>query len=389
LLLLLVPLGFFFLVGSVRTRQVQREASVAHQYEADMRARQIHEHVQLQQAELERRQAEIEHQASQLSSELEHRIDNMEIHKLMDLLDAPRIILPIPTPATIAHWAQIATAEQQPGEAAPISKNSPEPIQPIEEVQPKAGTAVELIAAESEAAPPAGNAAASASTISDSDAGRGRGEPGSPEKPADPRPLWLKQAPKRVGNVRRDVIETDEYATREECEWAADRLLQLKTYEHLQRLVGKPLDADHLHNLRNEALSVEGHTPWFLHELEKAGITIDFIHHDIARNEYREEVDRSFGKMQKLYTEIEFTPAVENELRQRWQASQRQERFALVGLGAGSVLGLLGVAWGLLKVDTWTKGYYTKRLFIGVPLAVIGTFGLYALLVEMGFDLPH
>jgi hypothetical protein len=102
-----------------------------------------------------------------------------------------------------------------------------------------------------------------------------------------------------------------------------------------------------------------------------------------------EKVDRSFGEMLKLYTEIEFTPGVDNELRQHWQISQRRERFAFVGLGASSVLGLLGLAWGLLKVDTWTKGYYTKRLFIGVPLAVIGTFGLYALLVEMGFALPH
>ena len=93
--------------------------------------------------------------------------------------------------------------------------------------------------------------------------------------------------------------------------------------------------------------------------------------------------------MQKLYTLIEFTPSVDNELRQRWDASQRQERFAFVGLGASGVLGLLGLAWGLLKVDTWTKGYYTKRLFIGVPLAVIGTLGLFALLLSMGFDLSH
>ncbi|HEY3392214.1 MAG TPA: hypothetical protein VGK58_05885, partial [Lacipirellulaceae bacterium] len=140
---------------------------------------------------------------------------------------------------------------------------------------------------------------------------------------------------------------------------------------------------------RDYVLRLEGQAPWFLAELEKAGITIDYIHHEIARDEYLEEVERSFGKMLKLYTQIEFTPAVDNELRQRWQISQRQERFALVGLGATSVLGLLGLAWGLLKVDTWTKGYYTKRLFIGVPLAVIGTFGLYALLAEMGFDLPH
>jgi hypothetical protein len=93
--------------------------------------------------------------------------------------------------------------------------------------------------------------------------------------------------------------------------------------------------------------------------------------------------------MLKLYTLIEFSPSVDNELRLRWEASRRQDRLAAVGFGATGVLGLLGFAWGLLKVDTWTKGYYTKRLFIGVPLAILGTIGLYAWLAEMGFDVPH
>ena len=48
----------------------------------------------------------------------------------------------------------------------------------------------------------------------------------------------------------------------------------------------------------------------------------------------------------------------------------------MVGAGAGSVLGLIGLVFGLLKVDTWTKGYYTKRLFLGVPAAIIGLLAL-------------
>jgi hypothetical protein len=34
----------------------------------------------------------------------------------------------------------------------------------------------------------------------------------------------------------------------------------------------------------------------------------------------------------------------------------------------------LTLVWGLLKIDTATKGYYTKRLFLGVPAAIIGGF---------------
>jgi hypothetical protein len=111
------------------------------------------------------------------------------------------------------------------------------------------------------------------------------------------------------------------------------------------------------------------------------GITIDYIRREIAQDEYLETVERSFGPMKKLYTLIEFTPAVDRELRARWDASQRQERITVVGVGAASVLGLLGMAWGLLKIDTLTRGYYTKRLFLGVPAAIIGGFLLLILLV--------
>ena len=63
------------------------------------------------------------------------------------------------------------------------------------------------------------------------------------------------------------------------------------------------------------------------------------------------------------------------------EAQQRTEAFKVVSTGAVLLLGLLGGVFGLLKVDTWTKGYYTKRLFIGLPLAILGLFGLLALLV--------
>ena len=87
----------------------------------------------------------------------------------------------------------------------------------------------------------------------------------------------------------------------------------------------------------------------------------------------------SKDKMKKLWLQIEFTPDVQRELRQLWDAHQRQERFAMVGIGAGSILGLLSLVFALLKFDTWTKGYYSKRLFIGVPVAIIG--GWFLLLV--------
>ncbi len=407
MLLLLLPLGFFFFVA--RT-EVQQQATLTNRFDAETHARQIHERVARQQAELERRQAEFAQQAGELNAELQHRIDNMEIHKLMDLIDAPRIMLPIPTPATIAQWAGAIAAEEESAEAASSDENGEEHAEEDAVVQAEADAAVSVIAAESDndvheasASISGGQAVSVTSSAASDTASAHSGEGGrrtvtssiAPERTdvdassKEQRPEWVLQRPKHIGNVRRDVVTTDEYATSDECYWAADRLLQLKTYEHLRRLLGTPYDAAEVLQLRTQALNVEGHTPWFIAELAKAGITVDYIRREIARDDYLEESQRSFGPMLKLYTLIEFSPSVDNELQQRWEASQRQDRFAFVGLGATGVLGLLGLAWGLLKVDTLTKGYYTKRLFIGVPLAILGTFGLYAWLLEMGFDLPH
>jgi hypothetical protein len=158
-----------------------------------------------------------------------------------------------------------------------------------------------------------------------------------------------------------------------------------KTYEHLQHLVGNPY-------YDQSSIRPNDDNIWsdyrFMY-LARLGITLDYVRREIAKDDYIETADRSVGPMMKSYTLIEFSPTVDRELLTRWQAHERQERFMVVGMCAFSVLGLLGMVWGLLKLDTMTKGYYTKRLFFGVPLGILGLFGLYVMLVEMGFDLPH
>jgi hypothetical protein len=102
-----------------------------------------------------------------------------------------------------------------------------------------------------------------------------------------------------------------------------------------------------------------------------------------------ETVERSFGPMKKLYLQIEFSPSFDREMRRHWEAHERNERFAMVGIGTGSLLGFLGLAFALLKIDTWTKGYYTKRLFLVLPLTILSMFSVYAMLIKLGVNLPH
>jgi len=206
----------------------------------------------------------------------------------------------------------------------------------------------------------------------------------SSEASKSSRPAWVDEAPKNIGNVRRQVIVAGDFVTHEECSREMDRQLYLATLQRLAELTG---ESDR--NLLNDVVA-----PRMLDQsgpakldlayvaalyLNRMGIGINFIRSEIAQKEYVETVERSFGPMKVLYTQVEFSPSVDAELRQRWDELRRQDRFAMVGVGAGSVLGLIGLALGLLKVDTWTRGYYSKRLFLGVPAAIIGILGLLSL----------
>ncbi len=211
-------------------------------------------------------------------------------------------------------------------------------------------------------------------------------------------PEWIEIPPGRIGNVWREVVVTEEYATPDECARAADVYLLLKTYEHFAQLLDNPRSENTLPTLsfntkERGAIAADGkviyeqrgNTGVWLDErirtLANMGIGIDFIRREVVpdNREYYETTQRSVGEMKKLYTMLEFTPSVDAELLRRWDELRRQDRFAAVGAGAGSVLGLIGLAFGLLKVDTWTRGYYTKRLFFGVPAAIIGLVGLLSL----------
>jgi hypothetical protein len=287
----------------------------------------------------------------------------------MDQVDSPRIALTPEAPLAASPPEPASAPDSPPDIAAPSDANDDAAEHP-ESSDDDSQKAEDADVADKNTT----EAAAEAEARSDEPAApkveeKLAAELETPEsEPAKQRPQWVKDPPRRVGETHRDVIITDEYATVPECYRAADIQLKLATYDHLARLVGIRNYADgNLSQLLDGAVSDSR-----LDALAAMGISIDYIRHEIAREEYVETVERSFGPMKKLYTLVEFTPPVDRELRNRWNAHERRERFGIVGLGASSVLGLIGLAYGLLKVDTVTKGYYSKWLFTGVPAAIIG-----------------
>jgi hypothetical protein len=110
--------------------------------------------------------------------------------------------------------------------------------------------------------------------------------------------------------------------------------------------------------------------------LDKMGIDLAYIRREIAKDQFMETVSRSVGPMKNLYTRIEFSPDVHRELRERWYELRRGNRLVVTGILSGFVLGAVGLVFGLLKIDTATKGYYSKRLFLGVPVLIVTAFAI-------------
>jgi hypothetical protein len=352
--------------------------------------------------------------AARREAELHQRIAKMDIHELMDLFDAPRIVITAPPKVTIPILSNLpkplsipvksvtillAAAEAEP--ASPADDDQQVNVQLSEEqgdqgLLAEADAAVTIIAAESEDSQPAAaestttnesvaeiNSSTMAEKSVDAHAEAALSTPIAADPPTPkieqlPPPNWISSPPQRIDEVRREVFVTDEWSTEKECERARDIGLMFKIYERIQWLNGHSYEEQFVDSVRLLEAAGNDHR---IHELQSAGISVPFIHQEIIKDQYFATVDRSFAQMKKLYTLIEFNPAVDRELRALWDAYQRQERFAVVGAGAGGVLSLLGLCYGLLKVDTWTKGYYTKRLFLGVPAAIIGAGTLLAAMI--------
>ena len=179
-----------------------------------------------------------------------------------------------------------------------------------------------------------------------------------------PRPDWVADPPKLVGNTRRFVVSTDPFSTVEEC-YAALRD-ELRSVVHT-RILEKARDAN-------------GGRPVFIPNLEYLGINVDYILRELCpEDDYIETVPSSVGDMKRAYALVEFSEMQDEMLVDRWRASARGESVKVVSTLSALVVAGLAFTYGLLRVDTWTRGYYTKRLFIGVPAAIIAVIALVGL----------
>ncbi len=167
-------------------------------------------------------------------------------------------------------------------------------------------------------------------------------------------PDWVIHPPGIVGNVRKFVVHAGPYKTLEECH----QQLEQQMRDVVQSRIGE---------LTATAAQQSNVYP----NLFQLGIGTDYILRELCTEEFVEVKEFDFGDMLTAHALMEFTQAQDSLLVDRWTAFARRASVARTTAGAGLVVGCLALAFGLLKVDTWTRGYYTKRLFLGVPAAII------------------
>jgi hypothetical protein len=271
----MVALALVVLVGLVNAKWFTTGDASRRQQTA-----RVAQNVAEMQAAIQRQQMTVQRQAAAMNDKIQRQVAEMNINELMDKVDAPRIPLPpTPSPPTPPAPSVAAVLKAESGGAVATIETSGAKSEEVDaELAAEAKAAVAAIAEDDEsvgeAASAAGNseeAEASTETAKSDDEKSASDESqeaapatdkpvaekptadkpattpaespaaeaaSPPESVAALRPGWVDDPPKRTGDTWREVVVTEEYADPNECYAAANVYLLIKTYEHLQMLVG-------------------------------------------------------------------------------------------------------------------------------------------------------
>lgn len=167
------------------------------------------------------------------------------------------------------------------------------------------------------------------------------------------RPDWLDKKPASAQGVFFMVASDGPYSE-PECDREKIRLARTTAAEYFEAYANLSLDAQRV--------------PY---EAIVAG--------NAFREYYKEPVQTSFGTMYQLHALLAFDDRARGMLREQYRQTQVEERLVKVGSAGGLLAALLGTLFGWLKLDTATRGYYTKRLTMAAGAVAVGAVALATL----------
>jgi hypothetical protein len=301
-------------------------------------------------------------------------VDREAIEEQWERLTGPRIDLDLPSAAPSADAVAESAAQSELTSAAKTLKAAAEQMSEAASegwLLTATRALVNVSAKKPAAAKPAAQAASAAASVKA--AGAGEALEGVSASAATSqaktsaksrsKPDWVTNPAGLVGETRHVVVSVGPYQSLDECYLALEEKM-------CEVALGRV----------RELASVESGSTVNVANLQQIRVGTDYVLRELCIGEYDEVVHASFGPMRKAYALMAFTQPQDKWLLDRWKDFARRDRLTVLAILSGLTVGGVAFVYGLLKVDTWTRGYYSKRLFIGVPAAIIGVVTLIAML---------
>jgi hypothetical protein len=171
---------------------------------------------------------------------------------------------------------------------------------------------------------------------------------------ASKRPAWVDGSLGKQGNVYRTKVVVGPYKTRQECEAELSREMLHTARSVVDRRIvgGSTRIADN--------------------------VLLPYLFNRVLKEEWEEQKESdtaAVGEMIYLHALLEFDDRSWQELNRMQHQREIEQRLAVVGAGAGLLLLLLGTVFAYLKLDTMTRGYYTRRLQLLAGVVILALVG--------------
>jgi hypothetical protein len=198
-------------------------------------------------------------------------------------------------------------------------------------------------------------AEASLATGSSADNARPAAEGAAASSPT-PRPNWMDEPQGKQGSdgAYHKIASVELRRSRAECEEELPAELRKAVKQYIDQFLGD-----------------EG-------AAELVAMPVFDIHEHLIKGQWEEHTSDILGPIVNLHTLLVFDGKANAEIKDRYQHARVAERLTSTGFGAGLLLGLLGTVFGYLKLDTLTRGYYSRRLQFAAGSVILALAAIMA-----------
>ncbi len=193
-----------------------------------------------------------------------------------------------------------------------------------------------------------------------------------------PRPDWVEADEVQTGDIHTVAVSSGPHETERECRKALDRELQEAVERYIDWRLGPVYD---------ERFRPSRFVRYELDEIEERLIPPGKIYHEV--------IQVSFGPMHQMHAQLAFDPAFRreldgrrSELQQHWKQWIVQQRLVTISVGFGLLLVLMGVVFAYFRLDTATRGFYSRPLKWAASAVIAAVVGAAIVVAGLLFFVP-